>query len=54
LDVPEDVAQKALNLDGFVKGRGRPKKVETDGEDEPERDREGAENDWGNADAPIA
>jgi hypothetical protein len=38
LDVPDDVAEKALNLDGFVKARGRPKKVEADGEDEPERD----------------
>lgn len=33
LDVPEDVADKALCLDGFVKPRGRPRKV-TDGADE--------------------
>jgi hypothetical protein len=38
LDVPDDVGEKALRLDGFVKARGRPKKVTDDGEDEPERD----------------
>lgn len=28
------LAEKALRLDGFVKARGRPKKVEADGKDE--------------------
>lgn len=54
LDVPDDVGEKALRLDGFVKARGRPKKVEADGEDEPERGGAGIEDAWGDTDAPIA